>query len=258
MKPTYKKHKGFNPLGDCGKGRCPICTRNNAIFTLKNTVKSENFVSDSNSVFVGHYNYPNVNVGILSPPSLLEDSWLYDAPNYWSTNNFQIPQIVNLRSSILNNKQSSNVLNARKKEKIIELGQELAQASKPAELEVNLYKKPTFRLQTNDYSLPMGPSTSLKKIKLTENTKIPKKIDYIVSDSDLKSSEAIKILYKNKFNEHTLTKLVSIGNLGLKKDRKLVPTKWSITGVDSNIGKYLTDQLKNYQETGFLTFYGSP
>tara|TARA_Y100000310_G_scaffold293782_1_gene323658 strand:- start:25901 stop:27145 length:1245 start_codon:yes stop_codon:yes gene_type:complete len=257
MKPTYKKHKGFDPLGPCGKGRCPICTRNNAFLNLKNTVTSENFTSDSNSVFVGHYNYPNVNVGILAPPEIKQDSWLNDAPNYWAQQNYQIPQIVNLRSSLLNNKQQSNVLNARKKEKIIELGQELAMASSPAALEVNLKQKPKFRLQTSDYSLPMGPSTALKKIKLTENTKIPRKIDYIVSDSDLKTSEAIKILYKDKFNENTLTKLFSIGNLGLKKNRVLVPTRWSITGVDSNIGKFLTNQVKYNPYSGYLAYFGS-
>ena len=109
MKVPYKKHKGFDPLGDCGKGKCPICARNNAVFALKNTVKSENFMSDSNSVFVGRFNYPNISVGVLAPPELKQDSWLHDAPQYWAQQDFQIPQIVDLRSSLLNNRFTPNL-----------------------------------------------------------------------------------------------------------------------------------------------------
>ncbi|MDP7180657.1 MAG: hypothetical protein QF824_05300 [Candidatus Woesearchaeota archaeon] len=257
MRVPYKKHEGFDPLGDCGKGKCPICARNFARYTLKNTVKSENFSSDSNSVFVGHYNYPNVNVGVLAPPELKEDSWLYDAPRYWAQNNYEIPKIVNFRSSLLNNKYASNVLNARKNEKLILLGQELAMASKPAALEVNLKEKPRFRLQTNDHSLPMGPSTDLKKIMLTENPKIPRKIDYVVSDSDLKTTEGIKILYKKDVDENTLTKLFSIGNLGLKKDRRLVPTRWSTTAVHDIVTKNLLNNIKNSPLFDYKAYFGS-
>ena len=81
---------------------------------VKNALKREEFVSDSYSVFVGRYNYPNVNVGILEPPQQTEDSWLYDAPNYWAENNFQIPRIVELRSSLINSRFKSNILDVRK------------------------------------------------------------------------------------------------------------------------------------------------
>ena len=255
MHIPYKQHKGYDPLGDCGKGKCPICARNNAIFRVKGAVREE-FTSDSYSVFVGRYNYPNVNVGILEPPQQSDDSWLYDAPNYWAENSFQIPKIVELRSSLINSRFNSNILDVRKNTKFLDISKEVAMASKPVSIEVNLHTKPQFRLNIDSHALPMGPNAQLKLVKLTENPKIHPKIEKVVSDTDLKAGEGLKILYNNKFNENTLTKLLSIGNLGLKKNRKLVPTRFSITAVDSNIGNNLANEIKQYNQTGCLTYFG--
>lgn len=257
MQIPFKQHKGYNPLGDCGKGKCPICARNNAIFKVKDLIKNEKFTSDSYSVFVGRYNYPNVNVGVLEPPQQSEDSWLYDAPNYWAENSFQIAQIVELRISLINSRFKSNILDVRKNTKFLDVSKEVAMASKPVSIEVNLYKKPQFRLNIDSYALPMGANAQLKKVKLTENPKIHSKIEKIVSDTDLKAREALNILYNNKFDENTLSKLLSIGNLGLKKDRKLVPTRFSITAVDSTLGNNLVYKIKQYSQTGFLAHFGN-
>ena len=42
------------------------------------------FNSDSPpQIFVGSkLKYPNVNMGIMAPPIPIEDSWLYNSPNY--------------------------------------------------------------------------------------------------------------------------------------------------------------------------------
>ena len=92
MQIPFRQHKGYDPLGDCGKGRCPICARNNAIFKVKNTIQKEEFTSDAVAPFVGRFGYPNINVGILAPPEQREDAWLYDAPKYWSAENYEIPK----------------------------------------------------------------------------------------------------------------------------------------------------------------------
>ena len=256
MQIQFKQHKGYDPLGACGKGKCPICARNNALFRINPHLEKEEFTSDSYSVFIGRYNYPNVNVGILEPPQTSEDSWLYDAPNYWASNNFQIPRIVELRSSLINSRFKSNILDVRKSTKFLDIGKEVAMASKPVSIEVNLYKKPKFRLNVDSHTLPMGPNAQLKQVKLTENPKIHTKIEKIVSDTDLKAGEALKILYTSRFDENTLTKLLSIVDLGLKKNRKVVPTRFSITAVDSIIGNHLSNEIKQYNQTGYLAYFG--
>ncbi len=243
-------------MQSCGRTFCPITAKAEAMFKVEDKFNKEKFQGSSYSVFVGRHNYPNVNVGILSPPQQSEDSWLHDAPIYWANQNFQIRQIIDLRGSLINSRFKSNILDVRKHNKFLEIGQELSMASKPTDIEVNLSQKPKFRLNTDAYTLPVGPNARLEKVELTENPKIPTKIDKVVSDTDLKANEGLKTLYSKKVDENVLTKLLSIGNLGLKKDRKLVPTRHSITAVDDNLGKELINQIKQYNESGYLAYFG--
>jgi hypothetical protein len=64
----------------------------------------------------------------------------------------------------------------------------------------------------------------------------------------LKSAPALSKLYKKGFDEHFLRKMLSIGNLGVKTQRKLVPTRWSITAVDDTLGKGLIKEVKEFPE----------
>jgi hypothetical protein len=82
------------------------------------------------------------------------------------------------------------------------------------------------------------------------------KVEKVVGDSDLKAQDAILYLYQNSFDENFLSKVLSIGNLGVKKDRKLVPTRWSITATDDTIGKSLIDEIKDYPQTDYLAYFG--
>jgi hypothetical protein len=56
----------------------------------------------------------------------------------------------------------------------------------------------------------------------------------------------MQILYKNNFSEYTLSKILSVGVLGLKKNKKLVPTRWSITATDDTLGKLLLKKIKDF------------
>jgi len=46
-------------------------------------------------------------------------------------------------------------------------------------------------------------------------------------------------------------------NLGLKNQRKLVPTRWAITAVDDIIAKNLISAIKNYQKIDYSLYFGS-
>ena len=255
MHLPFKQHKGYDPLGDCGKGKCPICARNNALFKIRNTLKKEEFTSDAISPFVGRYGYPYVNVGILAPPEQSEDAWLYDAPKYWSAENYEIPRIVDFRSSLINSRYNINI---KKRMKLLELSQDIAMSSKPVDVEIQLYEKPKFRLNLDSYMAPTGPNAKLKKAKITENPKIHTKVYKVFEDIDLKANEAVNYLYKNNFDENFLSKLLSVGTLGLKVNRKLTPTRWSITATDDIIGKNLINEIKDYSEiNSYYSFFGN-
>ena len=255
MQIPFRHHKGYDPLGDCGKGRCPICARNNAIYKVKNSIDKEEFTSDAVSPFVGKFGYPNVNLGILAPPEQSEESWLFDAPKHWASESYEIPRIVDFRSSLLNSRYNVNI---KKRIKLLELSQDIAMSSKPVDVDIQLSEKPRFRLNLDSHMAPTGPNAKLKDAKITENPKIHTKVYKVFDDIDLKAGEAINYLYGNKFDENFLSRILSVGTIGLKKDRKLVPTRWSITATDDIIGKNLIKEIKDYTEiNSYYSFFGN-
>lgn len=247
------KCKGADPINSCGRTFCPIMAKAEALFKVKDNIHNKNFFGSSPTPFVGHNFYPNLYVGILSPPEQREDAWIYDAPNYWAEHNFQIPQIVDYRSALINSRFRQNV---KGRNKFLEISQEIGMASKPVDVEINLKDKPIFKLNTDPYHAPMGPNAKLEKARITENPKVDSRVDNVVFDTDLKANSALVYLYEKGFDENFLTKILSIGNLGLRYQRKLVPTRFSITAVDDNLGKNLMNEIKEYPSSNYLTYFG--
>ena len=121
-------------------------------------------------------------------------------------------------------------------------------ASKPTDLEINLEKVPRYLKEYDKISKPLLLSAPLKNIRITENPKIHTKVDKVFNDTDMKASEAINYLYNSGFDENFLQQLLTIGSLGLKKNRRLVPTRWGITATDDTIGKEIMKEVKNYNK----------
>jgi hypothetical protein len=249
------KSSAKHPLFNCGNFNCPVCAKAYSQIKVKKRIVKENFTTEGVAPFVGRYGYPSINIGILAPPEEKEDSWLYDAPKYWAVNNFQIPKIIDFRSSLINSRHQINI---KEKNKFLELNQEVSMSSKPVEVDINLKEKPHFRISYDNYMAPTGPYAELKKAKLTENPKIHTKVQKVHYDSDLKANDALVYLYENKFDENFLSGILSVGNVGIGKNRKLVPTRWSITATDDTLGKHLTKEIKKFNElNNYSAFFNS-
>ena len=208
---------------------------------------SELNTSSPPSVFVGSkLKYPLVNVGILSPLERDENAWVYDSPGYWAKQNFGIRDVINLRDNLLNSRFQSKVTDPRQNSsKFVQIAQELAMASKPVDVEIELKEKINPGIKKDKIILPQGMGARLKSAKIIGNVKIESSLDKAVND-DVKAVESIQSLYKNNFNEYSLSQILSVGVLGMKKDKKLVPTRWSITATDDIIGKSLLKKVKDY------------
>jgi hypothetical protein len=254
MRVPCIKCKGKNPA-NCGRTFCPIIAKSDALFKVKDKMNKEDFFGASPAPFVGRFGYPNINVGILSPPEQKDDAWLHDAPLHWAKEDFKIPQIIDLRSSLINSRFKAYV--KERSDRLLCITQEVGMASKPVEIEVNLKKKPVFRLNTDAYMAPTGPNADLKKIQITSNPKIHTKVEKVVSDTSLKSVDALNYLYKKGFDENFLSKLLSVGTLGFQERRKLVPTRWSITATDDTLSKHMIPDIRQYPESDYLAFFGS-
>ena len=232
--------------GYCGKS-CPIFAKL-TIKTREFDLKQEFQGSSPPTVFIGSkLTYPAVNVGIMSLPKIKEDAWLYDSPNYWSQKEISSEQIIKFRKSLINSRFKAKVFDVRKNTKLLNSVQEIGMASLQADAEIKLKKKPKPKLDFDEHVLPLGPSAQLENIRLISNIKIPNYVEKVYFDTDLRSVEAVKYLYEKGLNEHSLSQLLSIGITGLKKNRKLVPTRNSITAIDDAIGKYLLIKIREYK-----------
>jgi len=240
----------------CGLSYCPILKKHSTQSKVVSGISGNQFVGSSPpSLFVGWHNYPKVQIAPLSPTEVM-DSGLFDTPEEW----FGMPEekIISFREQLLRSNTKANVSDAAKPSYRLAEMQELVMTTKPTAIDVKLKKKPLPSLSFHESIAPHGPSGQMISMHLEENPSIPKKIDYAVSDTDLKSQEAIMRLYNSGFNVSRLYKLLSAGTLGIGKNRKLVPTRWSITAVDSNLSKELVEEkVKFFQQISQFELYHS-
>ncbi|MEK6846891.1 MAG: hypothetical protein AABY16_01860, partial [Nanoarchaeota archaeon] len=132
--------------------------------------------------------------------------------------------------------------------KFLSLMKEVAMTHKSIATEFHLKKPITKNPEQDDRSPLIPKAAEILKAELQENAPVKPKIDYLVNDTEVKSAKAIQELHKSNIQTSTIIKILSAGLLGLKKNRKLVPTRWSITAVDDTISKNKLEKIKYFQE----------
>jgi hypothetical protein len=195
-------------------------------------------------IFVGKANYPNVFSGILSP-DIKGDTTIMASPEEWVGKNLSIEQVLAYRGQMVYGRQVTNV---KINKSLNNVTQELALSSKPVSTEFFLKRLPVLQYSSSKISTIMANPAPIDKVLLEENPFVEKKVDYLVSDYDVKSTDALKELYKSKIKISHMQKLLSAGLLGVKTQRRLVPTRWGITAVDDMISKDLLKKIKTYKE----------
>jgi len=209
------------------------------------------------SVFVGSkLSYPIVNVGILSPIDDVENASIYDDCKIWAKENYSIQDVVGLRHNLLNSRFRAEVTDVRINKKFVEIAKDIAIASSPVDVEIELKNKINSRSGHDKVLAPHGMRAQLKDANVTSNIKINKFVDRAIND-EIKSSESLNMLYKKGIDEYRLSKILSVGVMGLAKNKKMVPTKWSITATDDTISKELMKKIRTNPElTEHELFFG--
>ena len=222
---------------------------------LKSQISSIKFKKDylgkELNIFVGRFGYPKVNVGFVGNENVNK---IFDDPKTWAKKEFSINEITGMRSTLINSRFQSEVKTFNNK--LLEKAREVSLSSSEVDMEINLEKDPKKSLNLHKFSAPTGPASQLKSARITSNTKINKHVDYVNSDTDLKAAPAIVDLYKKGFDNYFLTKVLSLGNIGLKYDRKIVPTRWSITATDDTIGKQLIKDIQKFPSCENICTFG--
>ncbi len=215
----------------------------------------QDFTGSSPAPFIGRFGYPQVNIGLLSP-QIPGDTSAYDSPRLWSQQNLPLGTIASRRYSLVNSRARWNVKEISKPGKLLGITQEVGMASRPVELEVSLKKQPTLSRTAEKEIIPFGPQAEVSRVRMTENPWVDSRVEKTVADTDLKATPAITNLYQKGFEENFLTKLLSTGNVGLGQNRKLVPTRWSITAVDDTLGKKLITEVKDFPVGECRAYFG--
>jgi len=235
--------------GMCGK-ICPLLSKMRDYAPKFSTNFSG---STPPEIFVGRHNYPYVNVGILSPMHY-GDTEKLSMPERWFQMKLTIPQILSNRSSMVYSRFLSYEKGA--KSQFTKVMQEAALSSKSTAMEFKLKRKPVVNAYVDTRMPLIGNPAPLQFARFEENVKIDKKVDHITNDTDVKASTAMDELYKAKISISHMIKLLSAGLLGTKVKRKLVPTRWAITSVDSNISMKMIDSIKYFPPIpGFMLFH---
>jgi len=208
---------------------------------------SSNIIDGSSppSISVGQFRYPQVRIGPMIPP-YHGDTSVLDRPEMWIGKSLE--DIVNFRINLLKGTEVHNVNNMSGR--YIESLQEMALSKKAVESIVTFKKIPSMYL--NEMSLSKNESEEIPTIfsapmsdfKIVPST-TDRKIQKNYYDDDLYASDAIIDLYDNDVAVSHISKVLSMGMLGRKKKRKLVPTKWSITAADDILSLYLLNKIKD-------------
>lgn len=231
----------------CGLSYCPILRKYENQLRIVKKVSASFFGISPPGLFVSWHNYPKVTVAPLSTSERVSNAKLLDMPELW----YGMPEhkIIEFRSSLLMSGKKFDASDASNPSYDLLTIQELAMSFSQVDVEVELLKKPKLKLSFSDFVGPLGPKAPLKNIELESNPKVPRKVDYIVSDTDVKANTAMLELYQAGFPVSFIHKLLSAGTLGIERNRKLVPTRWAITAVDANISKELIEERIKANET---------
>ena len=223
--------------------------------------------SVSPSIFVGRTGYPNVSAGILSPVGREADADRFATSADWYEEGISIEGVFQRRTSLLNSTSSVDVRQGATGfgtpsaagagggggsvydawDGFLGTQREVAIADRPVGVEIGLEDRPDldFEVSDADVSTPTGPRAPADRADLTENPHIPRPVQKTLEDDDWRATGAMNYLYRRGFDVYEINTILSAGALGERENRRLVPTRWSITAVDDTVGQFLRGTIRN-------------
>ena len=192
------------------------------------------------SVFVGREGYPKIFVGPMVTQQK-GDTAVMDTPEEW-LGHYDAMGIASMRMQLVRGMKLVGIKDVGCS--TIEKMKEIAMAKHSIDAEVEFDKRPVGFTFNEDHQ-PFGPSATLAKMDFG-NVRVEQHMEKAYNDTDLLSTNAVVNLYEKSLNVTQIQKAFSVGAFGVAKNRRLVPTRWSITAVDDILGKNLLSKVKNY------------
>ena len=194
------------------------------------------------SVFIGRWSYPKVYAGPMMVNEV-GDTSIMDSPESWIGQNKQQEDIINYRMSLVRGKQLIKIDDLENP--FVEKLQDISLASKSIDSEATFGKTPTGSMFTED-STPHGPSAVIEKFDI-DAVRWDKQLEKTFYDTDLKAVDAVVNLHDKDVPFSAMQKAFSVGAIGTKNKRKLVPTRWSITACDSTLADEFLKDVRKFE-----------
>lgn len=199
----------------------------------------------SPGIFVGRSSYPRVSTGILAPVDPEADAAAHATSGAWYERGLGVEDVLRYRTGLLNSSRTADVKVADEWDGFLGTQREVAIADRPVDVEVSLASSPEVSVGVDDVATPTGPQALAKDAVLTENPHVPRAVEKALSDDDWRAEGAITYLYRRGFGVYEIKNILSAGALGEAANRRLVPTRWSITAVDDTVGQFLRGRIRN-------------
>ena len=193
------------------------------------------------SVFIGSWNYPKVYAGPMIAP-LHGNTAIMDLPESWIPERKTQDEIIRYRLNLIRGKRTVKVTNLESQ--FVEKLQDISLASSSIESEAEFAHTPKG-MHFSDEHTPFGPSAPLERFNIG-NVKWDRDLERVYYDGDLKAADAVAELHRNGTPFSKIQKAFSVGAVGTRKRRRLVPTRWSITACDSTLGNQMLREIRNY------------
>ena len=191
------------------------------------------------SVFIGSWNYPDVYAGPLIAP-MHGDTGVMDRPEEWITSHRTQEEIIGYRMNLVRGKRMTNARDLDNR--FVEKLQEIVLAEGSVESEAAFDSVPSG-LSFSEEHAPFGPSAPLERFEI-EAKRWDHALEKVFYDSDLTARNAVLDLHRTGLAFSSIQKAFSAGTMGRGANRRLVPTRWSITACDTMIGDRLLSEVK--------------
>ncbi|HTT72964.1 MAG TPA: Nre family DNA repair protein [Thermoplasmata archaeon] len=236
----------------CGKPICPILLKYHAFErTLPMVGGTALDGSSPPGLFVGRFGYPSVAVGPLLSPEH-GSTELYDTPEEWVGRSVQ--EVIGFRTGLVRGTTRVKVTDAERPIPMLEELQLLGIAAGSVEGEAEFRRPPRGHLALSDSTPPFGPSAPIERMRL-DVRRVDPHLDRMTSDTDANARIAVGELYHHGVRVSKIQRAFSVGTLGRRGRRRLVPTRWSITAVDDLLSKANLDRVRRLPELGEIELH---
>jgi len=193
------------------------------------------------SLFIGSWNYPRVFAGPMIAP-LHGDTAILDRPESWIGQKKSQEEIIRYRLKLVRGKKSVSVtdLDSRFADKL----RDISLSASSVESEVQ-FSRPPRGMSFSDEHTPFGPSGPIDRLEIDASSWDPH-LEKVYNDGDLLAADALVDLHEKGLPLSSIQKAFSVGAMGRRKRRRMVPTRWSITACDSTLANRMLQKVRHY------------